>query len=266
MGKIWDTDFTSAFHHDTYPSISPSRPELSASGKTILITGGGRGVGTAIVKAFAEAGASNIIISGRSAESLQAVATSTTDTYPSARVHTVTGDVSVEEDVAHMFAKVKSVAPDGVDVVIANAGYLPEVGPIPPASKAGEVSEGDKAITADWWKAFEVNIKGVYLLARQFLVSSRAGAAFVNISAPACHLNPPLVGFSPYAGSKLGAARLVETLQLENRDSGLRFYNVHPGTVKSDMLSKTRLLETELAAALTLDEGKSWLMVAILLK
>lgn len=256
MGSIEYAEFTSKFHHSTYPSISPSRPELSASGKTILITGGGRGIGVGIVKAFAEAGASNIIISGRSAESLQVVAANTRDDYPSTRVYAVTGDVSVEEDVAHVFAEVKRVAPDGVDVVIANAGYLPEVMPVPPAAKAGEVSDEDRAVTADWWQAFEVNTKGVYLLARHFLASRRAGAAFVNISTPASHLNPPFPGFSPYAGSKLGAARVVEILQLENSNSGLRFYNVEPGCIKSDMLTKTRL--NERISEIPFDDSKPW--------
>lgn len=247
--------FTSDFHNSTYPSIDPTRPELSAAGKTILITGGGRGVGKAIVKAFAEAGASHIIITGRSAGSLEAVAVSTRDAHPSTKVSTVTGDVSVEEDVTQIFKHVKSIAPNGVDVVIANAGYLPEVRPIPPARGSDDV-DASKAITADWWHAFEVNIKGVYLLARNFLASATGpGAAFVNISAPASHILPVLPGFSPYAGSKLGAARVVETLQLENKDSGLRFYNVHPGTIRSDMLNKTKL-EENLDSALQLDDGE----------
>lgn len=249
---VWETEFTSTFHHSTYPSIAPTRPELSASGKTVLVTGGGRGVGIGIVKAFAEAGASNIIITGRSAESLQAVAASTKEAYPLTQVLVVAGDVTVEEDVAQLFAKAKSIAPGGVDVVIANAGYLSEVVAIPGATSA---SEGEKAATADWWQAFEVNVKGVYLLARYFLgAASGAGAAFVNISAPAGHVNPPLAGFSHYAGSKLGAARVVETLQLENGESGLRFYNVHPGCIKSDMLAKSKL-EAQVSM-LPLDDGE----------
>lgn len=251
--RIWETDFTSTFHHSTYPSIAPTRPELSAAGKTVFITGGGRGIGTGMVKAFAEAGAANIIVAGRSPQSLQAVAASTAAVYPSTRVTIVTGDVSVDEDVARMFAEVKNVAPGGVDVVIANAAYLPEVMPIPPAS--GEDKDKDKAATADWWQAFEVNTKGVYLLARHFLASASASAVFVNVSTVGSHITPALAGFSPYAGSKLGAVRVVETLQIENQESGLRFYSVHPGTIKSDMLEKSHA--EELGSALPLDDGKS---------
>lgn len=244
MPALWETEFTKTFHHSTYPAIAPTRPELSAAGKTVLITGGGRGIGPGIVKAFAEAGASHIVITGRGAESLEAVAARTNAAYPSTQVATVAGDVTVEEDVARMFAKAKSVGGDGhgVDVVIANAGYLAEVAAVGAATGA---SAQEKAATADWWRAFEVNVKGVYLLARYFLgARSGPGAVFANISAPAAHVNPALPGFSHYAGSKLGAARVVETLQRENDESegrGLRFYNVHPGAIRTDMLTKSRL-------------------------
>lgn len=56
--------------------------------------------------------------------------------------------------------------------------------------------------------------------------ASTADTAFIYINAPACHINLPLAGFSHYAGSKVGATRVIETLQLENIDSGLRFYNI----------------------------------------
>lgn len=53
-------------HKDTYPSISASHnPCLSQAGKTILITGGGVGVGFFIARQFAKAGASRLILAGR---------------------------------------------------------------------------------------------------------------------------------------------------------------------------------------------------------
>ncbi|KAJ0123730.1 Short chain dehydrogenase andI [Diaporthe amygdali] len=232
--RLWETDFTETYHTSTYPSISPTRPELSAAGKTIFISGGGRGLGIGIVEAFATAGAAHIIILGRSTAALETVAAKTEAAHPSTKISTVSGDTSREEDVARAFAEAKKVSPEGVDVVVANAGYLPTVEPIP----AGE----GKGATEDWWKAWEVNVKGLYLLARQYLATAKPGASFVNISAAGGHINPALPGFSAYASSKLGAARFVETLQLEN--PGLKFYNVHPGVVGTNMLTKSGLEST----------------------
>lgn len=57
--------FTKIFHHEPYDEISPSRPDLSVKGKSVIITGGGTGIGKAIAKAYAQAGASSIAIIGR---------------------------------------------------------------------------------------------------------------------------------------------------------------------------------------------------------
>ncbi|KAH7062634.1 NAD(P)-binding protein [Macrophomina phaseolina] len=235
---LWETDYTTTFHHQSYPAISPTRPELSAATKTIFISGGGRGLGTSIVDAFAQAGASHIIVTGRNASSLEAIALRVHAAHPSTKVTGLPGDVSREADVAHVFAQAKAIAPAGIDVLVANAGYLSTVAPVPAATSS---AQADDAVTADWWRGFEVNVKGVYLLARHFLAAATPNAVFLNVSAAACHLNPAFPGFSSYASSKIGASRLVETLQIEN--PGLRFYNIQPGVVKTDMLAKSGLEE-----------------------
>ncbi len=56
---------TSRYNHEPTPATDPKRPELSVAGKVVLITGGGTGIGVAMVKAFATAGAKAIVISGR---------------------------------------------------------------------------------------------------------------------------------------------------------------------------------------------------------
>jgi NAD(P)-dependent dehydrogenase (short-subunit alcohol dehydrogenase family) len=72
MEDPFATNVTLTTHREPYPSIDPTRPELSQAGKTILITGGTAGIGLATAKAFIAASASVIIITGRRQEQLDA--------------------------------------------------------------------------------------------------------------------------------------------------------------------------------------------------
>ena len=112
--------FTATWHRDTYPAIDPrSRPELSMRGKTVVISGGGSGIGRALAQSFAEAGASTIAIVGRRIAPLQ-------DTKQAIeRLHS---DVSVAIHVADVAngKAIEQVASEigPWDVLIANAGYM----------------------------------------------------------------------------------------------------------------------------------------------
>ncbi|KAK4233367.1 hypothetical protein C8A03DRAFT_19550 [Achaetomium macrosporum] len=62
---------TATWHNATYPAISPLRPELSAKGKTIVITGAGTGIGRQAALSFANAGAARVVLLGRMASTLE---------------------------------------------------------------------------------------------------------------------------------------------------------------------------------------------------
>ena len=79
--------FTQLSHTEPYLAISPTKPSLSAKGKTILITGGSEGIGYAIVAAFAAAGAANIIILARRAELLDEAKKNIAQQHPVTNIH-----------------------------------------------------------------------------------------------------------------------------------------------------------------------------------
>ena len=56
---------TKVWHDTAYDAISAKRPELSAKGKSVLVTGGGTGIGAETAYVFASAGASRIALFGR---------------------------------------------------------------------------------------------------------------------------------------------------------------------------------------------------------
>ena len=215
---------TKTWHNTLYDAIDPARPELSLKGKSVFVTGGGAGIGVAIVQAIAKAGAAKIAISGRTESRLLATKVDVEREFKGVAVTVFVADVVDQEATDRAFATVGVV-----DVVVNNAGYLPNAAPIK-----------DSAV-AEWWRGFEVNVKGSFVVAQAFLKVASANATIVNVSAAMAHMQERLPGFSSYAASKLSSAKFFQLVQEENPE--LRVFNVHPGVVKSDMLKKVGLTE-----------------------
>ena len=138
-----DPPFPSPFklwHNDIYPAIDLSRPELSMAGKTVIITGGGSGIGRATALAFAKAGAARVVITGRR-EKILNEAKKLIEAQSSSTVMKFAADVTKAEQMKQVASQVAG----GWDVLVNNAGYLPAPSP------------GATADMDDWWKGFEVD-------------------------------------------------------------------------------------------------------------
>jgi NAD(P)-dependent dehydrogenase (short-subunit alcohol dehydrogenase family) len=133
------TSLTAEWHNDTYPSISPSNPALSAKGKTVVVTGGGRGLGPEMGRAFAEAGAARVVLLGRTQSTLEKAKDAIAADFPGTEVSTHVADVADEEAVTKA-----AEAVGGWEVLVLNAGIAPTPAPI------AETSIGE------WWRGFEV--------------------------------------------------------------------------------------------------------------
>lgn len=218
-------DFVPTYHHGTYDAISETDPELSCEGKVVFVTGGGRGIGREIAKSFAVAGAKGIFIIGRTGtELLSAVeeikSVSTGTPVP---VHHAEADVTDKAAVASAFKQ--AIAAFGhINVLIQNAGYLD-------AHRSLLDSDLD-----DYWKTFEINVKGGLLVTQQFLKQSKPGDTIINIGSGAGHL-PPIPGYSAYSSSKLAFAKVIESVQLENPH--LRVFSINPGAIATEMQKKS---------------------------
>jgi NAD(P)-dependent dehydrogenase (short-subunit alcohol dehydrogenase family) len=113
---------TKKWHSNTYPSISPTRPELSAKGKTVLITGGGTGIGAETARSFAQAGASRIALLGRREQPLLETKASIERQHPKVEVFVASTDVTNKSQVDAAFAKF--VGDGKIDVLVSNAGLV----------------------------------------------------------------------------------------------------------------------------------------------
>jgi NAD(P)-dependent dehydrogenase (short-subunit alcohol dehydrogenase family) len=208
------------FHHDVYPAIDPTKEELSARGKLIVITGGGSGIGPSIAEAFAKAKADKIALLGRTERTLLSTKQSLEAQY-STQITTHVVDVSQEAAVKKAFEEIAKLGP--IDVLVSNAGYLPD--------KHSIVDSDLK----DWWTGYEVNVKAALLLTRALVKNAAKDAVLINISAGLAHY-PPARGLSGYASSKLASAKLYEYVQFEHPE--LRVVNIHPGIIPTEMAKK----------------------------
>lgn len=112
---------TNIYRRTSYDAISPTRPELSVANKTVVVTGGGRGIGSEMARAYAAAGASWVVLIGRTQMTLSQTAEKIEEEFPLVLVTTRTADVSDEAAIGEAAERVGKW-----DVLVLNAGLLTE--------------------------------------------------------------------------------------------------------------------------------------------
>ena len=226
---------TSTWHTKIYPSISPTRPELSAKGKTVIVTGGGTGIGAETAKYFAQAGASRIALLGRREQPLLDTKASIEHQFPNVEVFTAPTDVTNRNQVDTAFA---TFLGDGkIDVLVSGAAMI---GPQEPVREV----DGDKFL-----EAVNMNLKGSLNIAQAFLRHAAKDAVAIDVNSAAAHVNFG-AQFACYSVAKLAVFRLWDSLAVGNPE--LRIFHTQPGVVDTDMNKESGGIE----AAGFSDDGK----------
>lgn len=192
------------------------------SGRTVVITGAGRGIGRATARAFAQAGA-DLVLLGRSGASLE-------DAHGELRglggtVMVQVCDVSRKSAVD---AAVESILRETkrIDVLVNNAGISGEAAPF--------LTLGEDA----WDEMLAVNLKG------PFLLSQRAAAAMVEAGGGVILNNASIAGlgvdgpFAHYSASKAGLIALTRSMAVELAPFRIRVNSVSPGYTRTDMTTQ----------------------------
>lgn len=218
--------FTPTFHHEPYAAIDPSRPDLSLSGKSMLITGGAGVIGSATCRAFAMAQTKNIIAFDLDERLLSELKTKIETEFPKTQVHTYLVDIIDGDLVDKAFDLIEKDV-GKVDILINNAAYSPQ-------RMSLLITPRDK-----WWRSFEVNIKGNFNMTFNFLSRAPSHPILISISSCLAHLpnvpdanpNGSHYGHTSYSSSKIALTRVMELLAVEQKDA--RILSIHPGLIKS---------------------------------
>lgn len=219
--------FTPTLHNDTYPTIDPTKVNLA--GKSLLITGASKGIGRAIAISYAKAGASSIAILARSEAALHQVALDMLSAARAAKrappkIMACTIDVTSRQSVEETATDIEK-AFGHIDILINNAGYLEKFTPI---------ADSDPE---EWWKTWEINVKGSYYITRSFIPLLLKGTekTIIQLSSIGAHITSP--GGSAYQMTKSALLRMNNFLAAEYGEQGILAYGIHPGGVMTELSS-----------------------------
>ena len=189
---------------------------MMLQGKTVVITGASRGIGSATAREFAAAGA-NVALLARGSGAISEIASEI-----GSDAIAIPCDVSNYSEIAAAIEKTVDTF-GGLDVLIGNAGVIEPI---------SSLSEADPDA---WGQVIDINLKGVFygMRAAMPVMQAAGGGTIITISSGAAH--NALEGWSHYCASKAGAAMLTKSADKEGRSHGIRAMGLSPGTVATQM-------------------------------
>lgn len=189
------------------------------TGKTVLITGGGSGIGRATALAFAGEGAV-VAVAGRRREPLDQTVRLIKNAGGQASA--VTADVSSPADAERLVAAVAE-RHGGLHIAFNNAGII----------EAGPLADMDDAA---WDRQVAVNLTGVFLAMKHEINCMRASGGGVIINTASnlgAHMRLPFLG--AYAATKAAVSALTRAAAREYIADGIRINAISPGPIDTPM-------------------------------
>ena len=201
---------------------------MDVSGKTILVTGAGRGIGRSLAMHFARKGA-RLALLDTNAEGLDE--TRAECTQLGVAVRSYVADAANEDSVVGALDKVTTDF-GRVDGLVNNAGIVRDAMLV--KVKDGQVV--GKMTLAQWQSVIDVNLTGVFLCAReaaQRMISDAGGGVIVNVSSISRAGN---AGQTNYSAAKAGVAAMTVVWAKELARYNLRVGAVAPGFIRTPMV------------------------------
>ncbi len=187
-------------------------------GKTVVITGGSRGIGAAIARRFAREGAAVVV----SANEAQVDSVAEEIRASGGKAHAVRVDVTDKASVTALYDEAERQF-GGVDISIQNAGVI-------------TIARLEAMTEAEWDKVLAVNTKGVFLCCQEATARIRKhgrGGRLINTASGQARQG---FIFTPhYAASKFGVVGITQSLAKELAKEGITVNAFCPGIIETDM-------------------------------
>jgi NAD(P)-dependent dehydrogenase (short-subunit alcohol dehydrogenase family) len=187
--------------------------------RVAVVTGANRGIGEAIARAFATAGAS-VVMAARNRADLEAVAGKIADTGGS--VLAVPTDVTAEADIVNLF-KTAVDRHGRLDILVNNAGVTLN-------------KPTDQIQLPDWQRVIDTNLTGAFLCCREALkiMKPQKSGRIINIGSISS-ITPRANG-AAYAATKLALEGLTRSIALDYREFNIGASIIHLGATASSWM------------------------------
>jgi gluconate 5-dehydrogenase len=198
--------------------LNPILKSFDLTGRTALITGSSAGIGFALARGLAGAGA-RIVLNARNADKLEAAAA--TLRGEGADIVTASFDVTSGEAVKEAVDRIeRDVAP--IDILVNNAG-MQRRGPL------------DQFEEAHWHQLMKTNLDSVFLVGQavaRHMIERRRGK-IVNVCSVQSELGRP--GIAPYTASKGAVKMLTKGMAIDWGQHGIQVNGLGPGYFKTEL-------------------------------
>jgi 3-oxoacyl-[acyl-carrier protein] reductase len=205
--------------------------ESFLTGKTALVTGATRGIGFAIARALASAGAAVAICGRNQAGVDEAVKRLINESR--GKVIGKVADVRASVEVAALFAWIDSNL-SGPDILVNNAGV-------------GVMKSTAELTVEEWQTTLVTNLSGSFYCSREALarLKNRGGGYIINMGSLAG--KSAFAGGAAYNASKFGLKGFTEAMMLDHRYDNVRVSHIMPGSVDTEFSGRELSGESESA-------------------
>lgn len=188
---------------------------MKLKNKTVLVTGGTRGIGLAIAKSMQDAGANVILTYHQDDQSAEEASRALND-----NVAIFSCDQRSKEDIGHLVKYLEeNNAP--IDILVNNAGI-------------NRPNDFDAISEEDWDDVIDTNLKGPFMLSQQLMPLIKDNGSIINMASVSGQYGGPRT--THYAASKAGIIAMTQNMAIFFAKKNIRVNCIAPGLIESDMV------------------------------